>query len=225
LRRTCTVCVGLGLLALAACQAAETPPAGEEPTASEKDATPPGYTIRLDDETSDPGDFQLTEADGRIAIRTGPAGIAYHPNDEVLRGDFFVEATFTQYDAPLGYREAYGIFVGGHDLGSPELEYTYLLVRPTGDYLIKRRVGETTETLVDWSPHPAVRRVLREGDEPENTLAIMVLDGEIRFVVNDEILFAMPTSEARPYGVAGLRANHRLNIRVTDWALGDITRP
>ncbi len=225
MRRAGTACVGLGLLALLACQATEASPAGEAPTASEKEAIPPGYTIRLDDETNDPGDFQLTEADEQISILTGPAGIAYHTDDQVPRGDFFVEATFTQYDAPLGYREAYGIFVGGRDLDSPELEYTYLLVRPTGDYLIKRRVGETTETLVDWSPHPAVRQVVSEGDEPENTLAIMVLSGETRFVVNDEILFAMPTSEARPYGIAGVRANHRLNIRVTNWSLGDITRP
>ena len=64
--------------------------------------------------------------------RAGPAGIAFRSGDQVLSGDFRIEATFAQFGAPVGYREAYGIFVGGRDLESPDQEYTYLLVRPTG---------------------------------------------------------------------------------------------
>ncbi len=180
------------------------------------------YTFRLDSERSDPGEFRLSEADGSIRILTGPAGIAFRSGDQVLSGDFRIEATFAQFGAPVGYREAYGIFVGGRDLDSPDQEYTYLLVRPTGDYLIKRRIGDVLETFVDWTSHDAVRRVDIEGDEPENTLAVEVVQGETRFSVNGAVVHTMPAAEARPYGVAGLRANHRLDIRVTGWTVENL---
>ena len=92
----------------------------------------------------------------------------------------------------------------------------------TGDYLVKRRRGETTEVLVDWTPHAAVRRVANEGDEPENTLAVEVLEGRTSFLVNGTEVHHMPSPQARPYGVAGIRANHRLDILVRDWSLGAI---
>ena len=153
----------------------------EEGAPPTEQPSPPGsgvplesYTSRLDSERSDPGEFRLSETDGSIRILTGPAGIAFRSGDQVLSGDFRVEATFAQFGAPVGYREAYGIFVGGRDLESPDQEYTYLLVRPTGDYLIKRRIGEVLETFVDWTAHDAVGRVDIDGDEPENTLAVEV---------------------------------------------------
>lgn len=210
------VCITL-LVSIAGCAEDVAPPT-EQP--GPESATPPGsYTFRLDSERSDPGQFRLSEADGSVRILTGPAGIAFKSGDQVLSGDFRVEATFVQFGAPVGYREAYGIFVGGRDLESPDQEYTYLLVRPTGDYLIRRRIGEVLETFVDWTSHEAVRRVVDVGDEPENTLAVEVVQGETRFHVNGTVVHTMPAPEARPYGVAGLRANHRLDIRVTGWAL------
>ena len=119
----------------------------------------------------------------------------------------------------MGYREAYGIFMGGRDLESAEQEYTYLLVRPTGDYLIKRRVGDVLETFVDWTSHEAVGTVAEEGDEPENTLTVEVVRGETRFQINGTVVHTMAASKTRPYGVAGLRVNHRLDLRVTGWSL------
>jgi hypothetical protein len=190
--------------------------------AADRQELPGGYLMRLDSERGDPAEFQLElEAEG-VGIVTGPAGIAWRPTDVVASGDFRAEATFVQYEAPIGYREAYGVFVGGSDLQGPDQEYIYLLVRPTGDFLVKRRRGESTEVLVDWTPHEAVRRVVNEGDEPENTLTVEVLDGRTSFQVNGTEVHHMPAPEARPHGVAGIRANHRLDILVRNWALGAI---
>ena len=209
------ICMTL-IVSIASCAEEGAPPT-EQP--DPESATPGSYTVRLDSERSDPGQFRISEADGSVRILTGPAGIAFRPGEQVLRGDFRVEATFVQYGAPVGYREAYGIFIGGRDLESPDQEYTYLLVRPTGDYLIKRRVGDVLETLVDWTSHEAVGTVVDDGDEPENTLTVEVVLGETRFQVNGTVVHAMPASETRPYGVAGLRANHRLDLHVTGWTL------
>jgi len=197
-------------------------PPVERPT-SETAAPLGSYTFRLDSARSDPGEFQLSEADGSVRVLTGPAGIAFRSADQILSGDMRIEATFAQFGAPVGYREAYGIFIGGRDLESADQEYTYLLVRPTVDYLIKRRIGEVLETFVDWTAHEAVRGVEVEGDEPENTLTVEVVQGETQFSVNGTVVHTMPAAEARPYGVAGLRANHRLDIRVTAWVLENLS--
>ena len=204
------------LLISAGCAGESVPP----PEAAETGpAARPSFVVRLDSESSEPTEFQLVEDDDGIRVRTGPAGIAYRPADVVSSGDVHVQATFEQYDAPVGYREAFGIFVGGLDLDGPELEYTYLLVRTSGDYLVKRRVGEITETLADWTAHPSVLTVQEEGDRPVNTLGIDVFAGQVHFVVNGDVVHVEQVGRARPYGVAGVRVNHRLDVRVDDWIL------
>ena len=207
--------LALGLVA--ACEATDTMP--DTDMISEDTSPAVNYTVRLDSERSDPGQFQVSLGGEGLRILTGPAGITYQAGDVVSSGDFLVEATFVQYSAPVGYREAYGIFVGGRELDAADHEYTYLLVRPTGDFLVKRRLGEITEVLVDWTPHDAVARVDAEGDEPTNVLAVEVVAGETRFIVNGEVVHSMPAAEARPYGVAGIRANHRLDVSMNGWSL------
>ena len=208
----------LGTLLAVAC-ATEAPLEREQEPAQTGVAARPNFSVRLDSESSDLAEFQLVEDDDGIRIQTGPAGIAYRSTDAILTGDMHVQGTFLQYDAPPGYREAYGIFLGGIDLTGPDLEYTYLLVRPTGDFLIKRRVGETTETLVDWTPHPSVQTVEAEGDRPLNVLGIDVFNGEAHFVVNGDVVHVEPASRVRPYGIAGVRVNHRLDVRVDRWTM------
>lgn len=206
----------LGSILMVAC-ATETPPDRE--VAETGPAARPNYAVRLDSESSDLADFQLVEDDDGIRVQTGPAGIAYRSDDVILTGDMHVQATFLQYDAPVGYREAYGIFVGGIDLEGAEHEYTYLLVRPTGDFLVKRRIGEITETIVDWTPHPSVHTVEVEGDRPQNTLGIDVFNGEVHFAVNGDVVYAESAARVRPYGVAGVRVNHRLDVRMDRWIM------
>lgn len=208
----------LGTILAVAC-ATEAPPERTEQSAQTGVAARPNYAVRLDSESSDLAEFQLVEDDDGIRIQTGPAGIAYREADAILTGDMHVQATFLQYDVPVGYREAYGIFVGGIDLAGPDLEYTYLLIRPTGDYLVKRRIGEVTETLVDWTPHPSVQSVAAEGDRPSNTLGIDVFGGDVHFVVNGDVVHREDTSRVRPFGIAGVRVNHRLDVRVDRWIM------
>ncbi|NNF13992.1 MAG: hypothetical protein HKN72_12245 [Gemmatimonadetes bacterium] len=215
-RRTLTLLVVAALGAIAC--APEAPPETTAETPPETREGPlSSFDIRLDSESSDPALFQIAEDDDGIRVQTGPAGIVYREVDAVLSGDLHVQATFHQFDAPPGYREAYGIFVGGIDLTGPDLEYSYLLIRPTGDFLIKRRIGTITETLVDWTPHPSVQTVQAEGDEPVNTLGIDVFGGETHFVVNGDVVHIESASRVRPYGIAGVRVNHRLDVRVDDW--------
>lgn len=186
---------------------------------------PGGYRIRLDGDRTDPGQFVTEETPEGIRVTTGPAGIAWRPQDSVAVGDFRAEAAFTLQGAPVAYREAYGIFVGGRNLDGPSPRYLYLMVRATGEYMIKRRVGQATETIVDWLPHQSVLPVAADGDTPLNVLAIEVSGGEVQFFVNGTAVFRMPQADAAPWGVAGLRVNHRLDVVMGKWTLGPPPAP
>jgi hypothetical protein len=181
---------------------------------------PGGYKAVVDTDRGDPGHLQLELEKDLLHVTTGPAGIAWRPGDVVERGDFLAEATFTSYGAPPGYREAYGIFVGGDDLEGPDRRYTYLLVRPTGEFQVRQRAGAAVDTPVDWTQHTAVQRVSEHGDEPVNILGILAVGDEVRFLVNGTVVHRMPTAQVNPYGIAGLRVNHRLDLRVASWYLG-----
>jgi len=199
-------------------------PGCTRPEAEDVPAGPPllpgGYQVVLDGERMDPGQFVTAETGEGIRFTTGPAGIAWRPGDTLTAGDFRAEGTLTLVGAPVAYREAYGLFVGGNGLEEPDASYLYLLVRATGDFTIRRRTGSTTETLVEWLSHNAVQRVVLDGETPVNALAIAVRGEETRFFINGTVVFIMPTAEARPYGLAGLRVNHRLDVLLSGWSLG-----
>jgi hypothetical protein len=52
-----------------------------------------------------------------------------------------------------------------------------------------------------------------------NTLSIDVFDGEVHFVVNGDVVHVEPLGRVRPYGIAGIRVNHRLDVRVDGWVM------
>lgn len=180
---------------------------------------PGGYLVRVDSGRSDPGRFVLDEDAPGIHIMTGPGGIAWRPADSIPAGDFRIEATLTVRDAPVGYREGFGIFVGGRHLDGPDQEYTGLIVRPNGDFMVRRRHGATTQPLVAWTPHASVQRVLQPGDAPVDTLAVEVSGGEVRFLVNGAVVHRVSPAEIQPYGSAGVRIDHRLDARLLSWSL------
>lgn len=177
------------------------------------------WSVRLDGVGDDPAGFQLVVEDGGITATTGPAGVAWRPVDLVRGADFTATATFQQRAAPPGHTEGYGVFVGGRNLESPDQAYTYFLIRSTGEYLIKRRQGGDTPTLADWTSHPAIVSVGKAGEEPTNTLTVRVRGEQVEFLVNETPVQTLPESEIQPYGLAGVRVNHNLNVRLSGWSL------
>jgi hypothetical protein len=206
-------CASLILLAVSTACAPRTPAEDTPPL------LPGGYLVRVDSGRSEPGQFVLDQDAQGIHIMTGPGGVAWRPADSVHAGDFRAEAVLTVRDAPVGYREAVGIFVGGRRLDGSDQEYTCLLVRPNGDFQVRRRHGSVTQLLVDWTPHASVQRVVQPGDAPVDTLAVEVSDGEARFLVNGAVVHRASLAEVRPYGSMGIRIDHRLDARLLSWSL------
>jgi hypothetical protein len=171
---------------------------------------PTGWKAHLDNGAALAG-VKVTPMGGGVHFVTGPAGIYYRPADKPT-GAYAASATFTQME-PAAHPEAYGIFVGGADLDGANQKYTYFLVRQDGKYLIKRRAGNATPTIADWTDSSAIHKADGTG-KMSNTLAIEVGKDKVRFLVNGIEVTSADTAAVDTAGLAGLRVNHNLNVRV-----------
>jgi hypothetical protein len=153
-------------------------------------------------------------------VTTGPAAILYHPAS-IARGNYRLSAKIHFFAPELGHLEGYGVFFGGADLAGAAQAYGYFLLRNDGAFLIKKRHGETTEVVRDWTPSDAVV-VLKPApgvDSVVNTLAIEAGAESVVFSINGREVATVPRSALPVDGVAGLRINHHVNVHVADLAV------
>ncbi|GIV62341.1 hypothetical protein GQ464_018355 [Rhodocaloribacter litoris] len=178
---------------------------------------PEGWQARLDRARASLDQVRFVETEAGYHITLGPAAIFYRPED-TASGSYTARATFV-LNKPSAHPEAYGLFVGGRDLNGPGQDYLYFLVRQNGQYLVKHRAGAETHTLVDWTPHEAVR-VPGERGTSENTLAVRATPERVAFLVNGVEVTALDrVPMLNTDGIAGLRVNHNLDVTVRDFAI------
>ncbi len=149
-------------------------------------------------------------------ITTGPAVILWQPTT-VAEGDFRVEMEVHMFD-PGSRREAFGIFMGGSDLHGEGQRYSYILLREGGQYLVKKRNGAETPTLVDWTSHPAIRGWADRTDGGTTVLNNLVLEAvgdRVVVKVNGEEVDTLERNDLDTRGIVGLRVNHGLNLHVS----------
>ncbi len=191
----------------------------------ENHAVPEGWQFRLDrpnDATrlvaaDDVGhaDIHFVNMTPGWHVTTGPAGILYHPA-LTATGPYRAEAEFHLF--PPGERnEAFGIFVGGSDLEAENQSYLYFLIRKSGEFLIKRRDGEATPVVRDWTAHSSIVPYTAETTgSVANVLAIERRPESLTFFVNGDEVASLPPGDLPVDGLVGLRINHALNLHVSD---------
>ena len=176
---------------------------------------PSGWKGRADGTATLAG-VKVMPMGGGVHFQSGPAGIYYRPAD-TASGAYEARATFTQME-PAAHPEAYGLIVGGSDLEGAGQKYTYFLIRQDGKYLIKRRSGDQTPTIADWTDNAAIKKADSSG-KMSNTLAVEVARDTVRFLVNGTEVNAADTAQVDAAGIAGLRINHNLNVHVEGFAV------
>jgi hypothetical protein len=143
---------------------------------------------------------------------TGPAGIYFKPADKPASGAYEVHATFTQL-APAAHPEAYGLIIGGSELEGAAQKYTYFIVRQDGMFMVKRRAGNDTPTIVNWTASAAIKKGDASG-KMANLLAVDVGKDKVRFLVNGAEVGSADTSKVDAAGIVGIRVNHNLSVMV-----------
>ena len=177
---------------------------------------PAGWSARLDSGSTKPDGVQIMPMGGGMHFMSGPAGIYYKATDKAS-GAYTVTATFAQM-APAAHPEAYGLFIGGSNLDGPAQKYTYFLIRQDGKYLIKRRAGADTPTVVNWTDNAALKKADTSG-KLTNTLAVKVASDKVSFLVNGTEVASVPASDVDANGIAGLRVNHNLNVHIDGFSV------
>ena len=178
-------------------------------------AMPAGWNARTD------GNAPLTNVKFEIMnpgqhVTLGPAAIFWRDAD-TASGSYGVEATFWQFAAPR-HREGYGVFFGGADLSGPAQRYTYFIVAGTGEFLVKRRIGDSTAVISGaWTANAAVMKQDSAG-KAKNTLTIRVANGKASFLINGTEVYTTDAANVDVSGIIGYRVNHNLNVH-----LGPIT--
>ena len=214
---------------LAAAQAtttpAQAPDRGARAAATTRDpdkqvaggASVPGWALHLDHAGA--GAPKFVPMGGGYHVTAGPAAI-YYDSTKTASGAYSVSATFTQTKAPM-HPEAYGLFVGGQNLGSDAASYTYFIVRGDGRYAIKQRSGASSvKTLLDFAAAPALHTADSGTGKATNALRIQVAADSVHFYANEKPVIALATSVTGPLaGVAGFRVNHNLDVVVDRFAV------
>jgi hypothetical protein len=145
-------------------------------------------------------------------VTLGPAAIFWRDAD-TASGSYTVEAKFWQFEEPR-HREGYGLFIGGSDLAGPGQRYSYFLIAGNGQFLVKRRTGESTTVVSgNWADNSAIVKTDSAG-KAENTLAIRVADGKASFRVNGTEVYTTDASALDVKGIVGYRINHNLNVHL-----------
>lgn len=172
---------------------------------------PPGWMARTD------RDAPMTNVKFAVMapgwhITLGPAAIFYQPGD-TTSGDAHIVALIHSTPPKPMHPESYGMFIGGKDLQGAEESYTYFLIRGDGKFLIKRRKGETTTKVVDWTANDAVKAADAEGNA-SNELSVSIKGGKVSFMANGKEVYSAAAADVDTKGVAGVRINHNLSVHL-----------
>lgn len=175
------------------------------------------WQVRADEASANTDAVTFDTTNDGIHVEMGPVHAIFWRPQDAENGQYEVAAQFTQ-NAPTSHPEAYGLFLGGRDLTGPNVDYVYFLIRQDGKYLVKRRQGAETHTLVDWTADPAIAQTTG-GTKGENTLAVAVGASQVRFLVNGKDVTSLPRADLPTSGIVGLRVNHHLDLDVRDFGV------
>ncbi len=179
---------------------------------------PKGWMLRTDRST------EASDPDAPGAAKLVPMGAGFHvtaPQASVLwnpantaSGNYTLKGTFTLVKS-TGFLEYYGLIFAGSNLEGAGQQYLYFVITDDGTWLVKRRMGGSTQEVSDKTASPAVKKPDAKGT-CTNALEVRVMADKIDFVVNGTVVKTLPKTgpAAKTDGIYGLRINHHLEVQV-----------
>jgi hypothetical protein len=147
-------------------------------------------------------------------VTSGPAALYYNAKDQGT-GSFTANATFSQRTAPA-HPEAYGLFIGGSKVDTPEQQYFYFLVRGDGKFFVAHRAGAEVHRIVPWTEDAAINKQNAAG-AATNALSFQVTSDSVQLLANGKRVKSFAKSDLHGFntdGQVGLRVNHNLDVHI-----------
>ncbi len=179
------------------------------------DARTLGWQVRADGK-ADATKFTFVEMKPGWHVTSGPvSGVTFHPG-MTGTGNYSAKMAVYFFPPKSTHHEGYGLVVGGKDLVGAGQQYTYFLVRNDGKYTIKRRMGDSTSTLVNWTASESLKLWKEGGPNALNILRVDAGSEAVEFRINDVVVATKPRKELGVDGVVGMRVNHFLDLHVSE---------
>lgn len=172
---------------------------------------PPGWVVRPDDPAAELETLRFVAMPPGWHVTTGPAAILYDPA-AITAGSFRVEAE--TYRFPGDSAAGFGLFLGGHGLDGPGLDYLAFLVDREGRFEIHHRAGDEIHPIAGRLAHAAI--VPWTEGTAKNVLSVEVRPDSVRFLVNGKEVAAYERQSYMVFdGTVGLRVGSGVNLHVT----------
>ena len=185
--------------------------------------SPKGWRVRID-RSLNASDPDATGAIKFVTMGTGfhatnPQAAVYWNAANTVTGNYSLKGTFTLM-RPSSHENYYGLVFGGSDLEGARQTYLYFMVAQDGTWLIKRRDGNSTQNVSDYTPSAAVKKPDATG-KSTNALEVRVMADKIEYVVNGTRVHTTPKTglTAKTDGLYGIRINHLLEVHVDGFAV------
>jgi hypothetical protein len=171
---------------------------------------PAGWTVRPD-EAGQESQVKFVSMSPGWHVTVGTAAIYYRATDQA-KAPFTLTSKIHLFPGTGSHQEAFGLFIGGKDLGGTKEEYTYFLIRGDGTFKVKFREGDkVSDVTPGWTANAAI--VQSKADGPvANVLTVSAKDDKVGFQVNGKEVWSGKVKDTN--GQVGLRINHNLNMHV-----------
>ena len=194
----------------------------------------PGWTGEVDAGAQQAGqtikDTKLAIEGNKLQVTTGPAAAYWKPTN-VAAGEYTVSATFTEpkFMNLNSHPHPYGIFIGGHDLGTGQHSELYCAAYGDGRFIVRGFGPEPFQMNGHGETNAAVHKAAGPGEPVEQKIALSVKRAKVECLINDVVVasydksaLVAPGKLKSTDGIYGIRFAHNTEGSVSDLKM---TRP
>jgi hypothetical protein len=189
-----------------------------------------GWTGKIDAGSVQQGrminDAKLAQEGNALHVTTGPATTYWNPANTAT-GNYTVKATFLEpkFMAWNNHPHSYGIFIGGHNLGTDEMSLVYCVAYGDGKALV-RGFGPAVFTLLRPTPQASVHKAADVGQPVTQEIEWRVKDGRAECAINGTVVAGYDNAQLvgagklqSTDGVYGLRFTHNVEAVITGFSM------
>jgi hypothetical protein len=171
---------------------------------------------------------KLTMDGEAMHATTGPSLVYWHP-DNTAKGDYTVNATFSEpeYMNLGGHAHPYGVFIGGNDLGTDKATLLYCAAYGNGSFIV-RGFGPAPFQMNGSRPsaHDAVHKAADKLKPVTQDIAISVTADKVECAINGTVVASYAKADVvgegklkSTDGLYGIRSGHNTEVLVSGLAL------
>ena len=185
-----------------------------------------GWTGKIDAASASQGrvlgDARFEQEGAPLHVTTGPATTFWNLAN-TASGDYTVKATFFEpkFMNLNSHPHSYGLFIGGHDMGTGNMSLVYCVAYGDGQMLV-RGFGPAVFTLFRQAPNAAVHKAAAVGQPVTQEIAWHVKGNRAECLINGMVTAGYDKSELvsdgklkSTDGVFGIRFTHNVEAIIT----------